>query len=168
MTEGLTHQDVQEIIGLLDDLRANELRVRTRHFDLWLRRDGTGDWVQSSTALAPPRLAEPATPAPVTAPAPRAAVEDSTVDGSTRDGLVPVRAALMGTFYRAPKPGADPFVEVGSAVTEQTVVGILETMKLMNSVYAGTNGRVAEICMANGEYAAQGAVLMRIEPEPGE
>jgi len=161
--EDLSHQDVQEIIGLLDDLQGTELRVRTRHFDLWLRRDGTGDWVQSSTALAPPRLAEPAPPPPTVAPAPRATAEESTVDG-----LVPVRAALMGTFYRAPKPGAEPFVEVGSRVTEQTVVGILETMKLMNSVYAGTTGRVAEVCLANGEYAPQGTVLMRIEPEPGE
>ncbi|MBO0867116.1 MAG: acetyl-CoA carboxylase biotin carboxyl carrier protein subunit [Micromonosporaceae bacterium] len=166
MTEGLSREDVQEIIGLLDDVRGTELRVRTRHFELWLRRNGTGDWVQSSTALAPPRLAEPVAPAPAVAPpaAPAAPVADD----STVDGLVPVRAALMGTFYRAPKPGADPFVEVGSRVTDQSVVGILETMKLMNSVYAGTTGRIAEICVANAEYAAQGTVLMRIEPEPGE
>jgi acetyl-CoA carboxylase biotin carboxyl carrier protein len=164
MTEGLTREDVQEILGLLDDLRATELRVRTRRFDLWLRRDGTGDWVQSSTALALPQLAEPAPAAPAVAPAaPVAEPDDSTVDG-----LVPVRAALMGTFYRAPKPGAEPFVEVGSRVTDQTVVGILETMKLMNSVYAGTTGRVTEICVANAEYAPQGAVLMRIEAEQTE
>ena len=59
-----------------------------------------------------------------------------------------VRAPLPGTFYRAPRPGAAPFVEVGSRVSADTVVGIVETMKLMNSVHAGVAGTVAEICVA--------------------
>ena len=76
--------------------------------------------------------------------------------------LVAVRAPLPGTFYRAPRPGAAPFVEVGSRVDRDTVVGIVETMKLMNSVTAGVDGTVAEICLANAEFAANGATLLRI------
>jgi acetyl-CoA carboxylase biotin carboxyl carrier protein len=56
-----------------------------------------------------------------------------------------VRAPLVGTFYRAPQPGAEPFVQVGSRVEETTVVGIVETMKLMNPVLAGVAGTVVEI-----------------------
>ena len=81
-----------------------------------------------------------------------------------RDGLVAVAAPLPGTFYRAPRPGAAPFVEVGDDVGEDTVVAIVETMKLMNSVHAGVRGRVAEICLDNAAAAAQGATLMLIEP----
>ena len=81
-----------------------------------------------------------------------------------RETLVEVRAPLPGTFYRAPRPGAPPFVEVGSEVAEDTVVGIVETMKLMNSVIAGSRGTVAEICRANAEFTPQDAVLMRIDP----
>ncbi len=81
-------------------------------------------------------------------------------------GLVAVRAPLPGTFYRAPRPGAEPFVEVGSQVGVDTVVAIVETMKLMNSVTAGADGTVAEICLANGEFAALGATLMRIRADP--
>jgi acetyl-CoA carboxylase biotin carboxyl carrier protein len=77
-------------------------------------------------------------------------------------GLVAVRAPLPGTFYRAPRPGAAPFVEVGSRVDRDTVVGIVETMKLMNSVSAGVDGTVAEICLGNAEFAANGATLLRI------
>ena len=77
-----------------------------------------------------------------------------------------MRAPLPGTFYRAPRPGAAPFVEVGSRVSEDTVVGIVETMKLMTSVPAGADGTVAEICLANAEQAAQGATLMRIRADP--
>ena len=88
-------------------------------------------------------------------------------DGGGEDdaGLVVVRAPLPGTFYRAPRPGAAPFVEVGSQVGADTVIGIVETMKLMNSVPAGVAGVVAEFCVANAEFAAQGAALLRIRAD---
>jgi acetyl-CoA carboxylase biotin carboxyl carrier protein len=160
---GLSHEDVQEILQLLDDLDATELNVRTRHFALSLRREGAdGEWVQAMSVLASPHSLTPThagreAPAPGTASVAGPASDDS-------DGLVAVRAPLMGTFYRASKPGAPPFVEVGTPVGEETVVGIVETMKLMNSVFAGVAGRVAEICLDNDQYAEQGAVLMRIAP----
>ena len=85
---------------------------------------------------------------------------------SEADGdLVAVRAPLPGTFYRAPRPGAAPFVEVGSRVEADTVIGIVETMKLMNSVHAGVAGVVAGFCVANAEFAAQGAELLRIRAD---
>jgi acetyl-CoA carboxylase biotin carboxyl carrier protein len=84
--------------------------------------------------------------------------------GGTAQGLAVVPAPLPGTFYRAPRPGADPFVQVGDEVAPDTVVAIVETMKLMNSVHAGTTGRVARICVDNGEFAPLGTTLMLIEP----
>ena len=84
---------------------------------------------------------------------------------SSGDGLVAVRAPLPGTFYRAPRPGAAPFVEVGSRVGADTVVGIVETMKLFNSVTAGAAGTVAEICLGNAEFADRGATLLRIRAD---
>jgi acetyl-CoA carboxylase biotin carboxyl carrier protein len=82
------------------------------------------------------------------------------------DGLRAVRAPLPGTFYRAPMPGAPPFVEVGSRVEPDTVVGIVETMKLMNSVYAGARGTVAQILLANAQFAERDTALMWIREEP--
>jgi acetyl-CoA carboxylase biotin carboxyl carrier protein len=84
---------------------------------------------------------------------------------SSGEGLVAVRAPLPGTFYRAPRPGAAPFVEVGSRVGPDTVVGIVETMKLFNSVTAGAAGTVAEICLGNAEFADRGATLLRIRAD---
>jgi acetyl-CoA carboxylase biotin carboxyl carrier protein len=88
-------------------------------------------------------------------------------DGITEvdESLVAVRAPLPGTFYRAPRPGAAPFVEVGSRVGADTVVGIVETMKLFNSVTAGAAGTVAEICLDNAEFADRGATLLRIRAD---
>jgi acetyl-CoA carboxylase biotin carboxyl carrier protein len=89
-----------------------------------------------------------------------------TEDAGGADGLAVVAAPLPGTFYRAPRPGAEPFVQVGDEVAADTVVAIIETMKLMNSVHAGTAGRVTRVCVDNGDFAPLGTALMLIEPAP--
>jgi len=169
----LTDDDVRDILALIDGMRVNELHLRTARFELFLRRTEDGEWTQDARTLAEPALigdaAGHAAEVPETPAAPRAdSAADRAADDSgpaaARDGLVAVRAPLLGTFYRAPKPGAPPFVEVGDPVTETTVVGIVETMKLMNSVYAGTSGTVAEICVGNGEFADQDATLILVDP----
>jgi acetyl-CoA carboxylase biotin carboxyl carrier protein len=73
-----------------------------------------------------------------------------------------VTSPLLGTFYRAPKPGAAPFVDIGSEVTEDTTVGIVEVMKLMNTVRAGVRGRVTEILAADGALVEHGEPLLRV------
>jgi acetyl-CoA carboxylase biotin carboxyl carrier protein len=73
-----------------------------------------------------------------------------------------VPAPLLGTFYRSPKPGAAPFVEVGAMVEDDTVIAIIEVMKLMNSVRAGVRGTVIEIVPADGSLVEYGATLLRI------
>jgi acetyl-CoA carboxylase biotin carboxyl carrier protein len=96
----------------------------------------------------------------------RGVAEGAHGEGGYEDSeLVVVRAPLPGTFYRAPRPGAAPFAEVGSRVGADTVIGIVETMKLMNSVPAGVTGVVAEFCVTNAELVAQGAALLRIRAE---
>jgi len=82
----------------------------------------------------------------------------------TGDGLHEVTSPMVGTFYRAPSPGAPPFVEVGSPVEETTQLCILEVMKLMNSVAAGVQGVVAEVCVENAAPVQFGDVLFRIRP----
>jgi len=81
------------------------------------------------------------------------------------DGMRAVRTPLPGTFYRAPLPGAPPFVETGSRVEPDTVVAIVETMKLMNSVSAGVRGTVAEILLENAEFADRDTALMWIRED---
>ena len=178
----LTNDDVADILALLDSLPYDELDLETPRFRLTLRRTPAG-WTQSTQVMSTP---EPlAAPEPVAAHGvrgtqppsiggrgtqPPAAGGGAGAGGTARaedeDGeLVAVRAPLPGTFYRAPRPGAAPFAEVGSQVGADTVVGIVETMKLMNSVPAGVAGVVAEFCVANAEFEAQGAALLRIRAD---
>jgi acetyl-CoA carboxylase biotin carboxyl carrier protein len=104
---------------------------------------------QTSAAAAPPTAARSA------APGKPAASTDPTVQNVT--------SPLLGTCYLAPKPGAPPFVEVGTDVSEQTVVAIVEVMKLMNTVRAGVTGTVSEILMRDGTLVEYGETLLRIK-----
>jgi acetyl-CoA carboxylase biotin carboxyl carrier protein len=161
----LTNEDVADILALLDSLPYDELDLQTPRFRLTLRR-APGGWTQSTQVLAAPeRLATEGRPTADEAEVVGEAGGDGNEDEGLDEGLVAVRAPLPGTFYRAPRPGATPFVEVGSRVDADTVIGIVETMKLMNSVHAGVAGVVAGFCVANAEFAAQGAALLRIRAD---
>jgi acetyl-CoA carboxylase biotin carboxyl carrier protein len=69
---------------------------------------------------------------------------------------------MLGTFYRAPKPGAPPFVEIGATVAEDTIIAIIEVMKLMNTVRAGVRGTVTEVLPADGALVEYGETLIRV------
>jgi acetyl-CoA carboxylase biotin carboxyl carrier protein len=79
------------------------------------------------------------------------------------DGRHPIKAPLVGTFYRAPQPGAPPFVNEGDTVDEGQVVAIVEAMKLMNQVQADQSGKVAEILAEDGAWVEFEQVLMYLE-----
>lgn len=180
----LTNADVSDILALLDSLPYDELDLETPRFRLTLRRTPAG-WTQSTQILSEPETIPGVRGAGALEGEGRgeAAAVESGADGEARadgdgdedteagrgeagdTGLVAVRAPLPGTFYRAPRPGAAPFVEVGSRVSADTVIGIMETMKLMNSVHAAVAGTVAEFCVANAEFAARGATLLRIRAD---
>jgi acetyl-CoA carboxylase biotin carboxyl carrier protein len=173
----LTNDDVADILALLDSLPYDSLDVETPRFRLTLRRAAGGAWTEESRVLAEPAMITPAPNGSAAPPATSPAISESPGAGTQAgppgatggaaagtDGLAVVATPLPGTFYRAPRPGADPFVQVGDPVGPDTVVAIVETMKLMNSVHAGTAGRVARICVGNGEFAPLGTTLMLIEP----
>jgi acetyl-CoA carboxylase biotin carboxyl carrier protein len=71
---------------------------------------------------------------------------------------------MLGTFYRASAPGATPFVDVGARVQPDTVVCLIEVMKMMNSIPAGVTGEIVEVCAQNGEVVEYGEPLFRVEP----
>lgn len=166
----LTSDDVQDILHLLDTLPFGELHLRTESFHLSVRRAADGLWTQTMQVLLQPKIAAPAGPGAgetstgESPPATPGAAPTTAEAAGPSGRLVEVHAPLPGTFYRAPRPGSPPFVEVGSEVTADTVVGIIETMKLMNSVCAGRGGTIAQLCVADAGFAGQGAVLMRIDP----
>ena len=126
----------------------------------------------NSTSSRPPDAAPPshatrrpdgAPTLPYATPAAQPAATSEPTKPSTADpALHEVTAPLLGTFYRAPKPGAPPFVERGSAVEPDTVIAIIEVMKLMNSVRAGVQGTVVDILPADGALVEYGETILRV------
>jgi acetyl-CoA carboxylase biotin carboxyl carrier protein len=151
----LTDEDVREILRLLDESPYDELKLETDRFKLTLKDSGQTSWMRKSRPARAfvPQAPETQSPTPaepaVTAPA---------ANGDVLD----IRPPMPGTFYRAPGPGAEPYTEVGRAVSENTILGLVETMKLMNSVMAGCRGEVVEICAGNGAAVEVEDTLMRI------
>jgi biotin carboxyl carrier protein len=125
----------------------------------------------SSPGVSPSPSVSPSSdvsPSPGDSPFPGGpSVRDAPPSSEHAADLIDIVAPLPGTFYRAPQPGAPPFVDTGGHVEPTTVVAIIETMKLMNPVYAGTAGTVTQICLDDGQFAGQGTVLMRVSPRGG-
>jgi acetyl-CoA carboxylase biotin carboxyl carrier protein len=143
----LTAAEVAEIMRLVERSGFDELTLEIEGTKICLRR-GTHAEVSSGHAVPAPADSEPT----VTRAVPVA----------TDPNVHEVVAPLLGTFYRAPKPGSPPFVEVGAQVNEETVIGIIEVMKLMNSVRAGVSGTVTEFLVADGALAEYGVTLLRV------
>ena len=146
----LTAKDVAEIMRILEQSSFDELS---------LEMDGVKLKLQRGSAL--PQVPHPP-PAP--APPPNSPLQPR-VKPPLEQGLMEVTAPVLGIFYVAPKPGEPPFVKLGSKVAEETMVGIIEVMKLMHTVRAGVKGVVVEILVKNGAAVEYAEVLMRIRPE---
>jgi len=167
----LSYEDVEKILKIIDGSSLEELHLELGDLKLVVRkRAARGDAAESGPPAAagrgaPPDAGEVATAREAAGPQGTPAAPPSEIRVPRTAG-VEVKAPMVGTFYRAPVPGAPPFVEVGSVVTEDDAVGIIEVMKLMSSIRAGCRGRVVEICAENSAMVEFGQTLMVIEPLP--
>ncbi len=134
----LSEDDIREILRLIDESDVEELRIETEDLSLHVRR--------GAAAEAPP---------PQRAP---------TEGGATGD-LHTISAPMLGTFYRAEAPGAPPFVGIGTRVEPDTVVCLVEVMKMMNAVPAGVAGTIVEVCAENAQPVEYGTPLFQVRPD---
>jgi len=140
----------RELGALLAELGLAEIEVAWGDVRVRVQRAGA--------PVAAPAAPAPA-PAPALAPLPASpAVADVTAAG------VPIESPMVGTFYRAPSPGAEPYVREGDAVKEGQIVCIIEAMKLMNEIESRVAGRVAKVLVENGHGVEYGQPLFLIEP----
>ena len=157
--------ELRELIGLLRDNGLAELELENEGFRVRLRRES--ERAESSHASAPHHDPAPAqTPAP--APAPAASgpahpgTQASTAAAQDQD-LHIIQSPIVGTFYRSPSPTADAFVKIGSNVEPDTVVCIIEAMKLMNEIQAEMSGEVVKIYVENGQPVEYGQPLFGLQ-----
>ena len=120
--------------------------------------------IVNRNGAAPVQVHQPVTvaqPMPVPVPAPE--VAPAPAPTAPQQTGTPLTSPMVGTFYRAPSPGADPFVKVGDTVKKGQVVCIIEAMKLLNEVEADADGVVKEVCVENGQPVEFGQALFILE-----
>jgi acetyl-CoA carboxylase biotin carboxyl carrier protein len=144
----LSEDDIREILRLIDESDVEELRVETDSLSLYVLR---GD-----AAAAGPPEAPRTTARAGAAPTPPA---------SPTGDLVTIAAPMIGTFYRAEAPGAEPFVAPGTHVQPGTTVCLIEVMKMMNPIPAGVTGTIVEVCAENAQPVEYGAPLFQVEAD---
>jgi len=148
---------LKELVRLMVANDLSELDLRDSEEQVTLRRHGQGapvGVVDPTVAVAPPPVATPAATPATSA----AAVTDS------EDGLVRIESPMVGTFYSAPSPDAAPFVSVGTSVSPDSVVCLVEAMKIFNEIKAECGGTVQKVLVQSGEAVEFGQPLMLIKP----
>jgi len=172
--EILTYDDLLQIVELIKSAESfSEFHLKIGDIELDLRKSGAGPAAAAvATPVAPPAASAPAMNAAATpaasAPAAVASLERTAPARPSPvipAGSVTIKSPMVGTFYRAPEPGARPFVEAGQAVTPNTTVCIIEVMKLMNSIPAGCAGKVTHLLVDDAEAVDAGQVLIVIDPK---
>jgi len=144
-------EEARDLVKRLEGTTVRKFKVEAGEYKIEIER--------GAPASAPATVA--AQPTAAAAAAAPASAEDVAVAPDVRHAIV---APLVGTFYRAPQPGAKPFVEEGDVVDVGQTVGIVEAMKLMNEVKADRSGKVAEFAAAEGEWVEFEQVLVYLEP----
>jgi len=151
----LDPKDLKEIKAIIDLMKKHDLSVfeiEKEGFRLKLEKGPSTQAVAAapSTAAGPPK----AVPAPETTPGTPKAIESVP--------LKEILSPMVGTFYRSASPDVPSFVDVGKTVTEDTVVCIIEAMKVMNEIKAETSGIIAEVLAENGKPVQFGQVLFKV------
>lgn len=169
----MNFETVENILKIIDSSTLEELHVEIGEIKISVRRKGhvgrspePNQTVALAAPQAPPLPAETRVPDTPALRAQAAAPAARQPGRSLGEGEVAITAPMVGTFYRAPAPGAPPFVDVGSLVDTEDTVCIIEVMKLMNSISAGVRGRVVDILVQDAALVEYGQMLMVIRAEP--
>ncbi|MEP6698090.1 MAG: acetyl-CoA carboxylase biotin carboxyl carrier protein [Verrucomicrobiota bacterium] len=150
--------ELKDIKAIIDLMKKNDLSVFEMEKDGFKLKLQKGAGEQTVFSAAPSAVAPSPTPAPVSIASPAPAASATEKSAALKDILSP----MVGTFYRSGSPESAPFVEVGKAVDEETVVCIIEAMKVMNEIKAETKGVIAEVLAESGKPVQFGQVLFRV------
>ena len=154
-------KDIKRIVELMKSNDLTEFSMKDEDFELAMKRGGD----EPQVVYAAPAAAAPA-PAPAApAAAPAAAPSADAPAADDNDGLIEIPSPIVGTFYRKPAPDADNFCEVGTEITADSVVCIVEAMKVMNEIKAEVKGTIKKILVDDASPVQYGQPLFLVEPK---
>ncbi|MFA6134649.1 MAG: acetyl-CoA carboxylase biotin carboxyl carrier protein [Phycisphaerae bacterium] len=145
-------EEIKQLVQLMVDADLSEMDITDGERKVSLRRGG-----EMPAMMAMPSVA--AAPALAAAPAPAAAAP-----AAPASNLLEIKSPMVGTFYSAPSPDSDAYVKVGASIGDESVVCIVEAMKVMNEIKAECSGTIMEVCVKNAQPVEYGQVLFRVKP----
>ena len=151
---------IQELLELMKKYGLQVLEVEEQGHRYKFEREKT----QVAPAVVPVAVPQPPQHAAVQVPS-SAQSAKAAVPGAAEGNQKPIKSPMVGTFYRAPAPDAEPFVKVGDHVTADTAVCIVEAMKVMNEITAECSGTIKKIAVENAQPVEFGQVLFLVEPD---
>src|SRR5262245_37056644 len=160
----LSEDDVLHILKLIDESKFDYFQLEVGELKITVSK---GDPIPINSAPQTVTVAPASAPAAAPVPKPAAAAPAAAPAAKAVEvpaGMAAITAPLLGTFYVAPEPGAPPFVKVGQQITEDTTVGLIEVMKVFNSVRAVVKGTVVEVVAQNGQFVEFGQTLFIVKP----
>jgi acetyl-CoA carboxylase biotin carboxyl carrier protein len=159
-------KEIKLVIDLMTKNGLSEFELEKGDFKLRVKRGPGGEWISSTTPVAPAQSTvihhHPAPLAAISAAAPAAPAFSAPPPAAA--GGAQIVSPMVGTFYRSPSPDAPPYVEPGQEVNEDTVVCIIEAMKVMNEIKAETRGIIVEVLAQNGKPVEFGKPLFSVRP----
>ncbi len=161
----IENKDIEAFIRLFERSDWNELRLEVDGLQMVLSNDPKAEPIVRE--IAGKRTAMPAEKRPASAQPVPLQKQKLTVPAEDTNGLVAIRAPNLGTFYRSPNPGEAPYVEVGQEIGSDSEVCLIEVMKLFTPVQAGVSGRIARICVEDGNMVEHEEPLFYVEPGSG-
>ncbi len=157
-------KDIQNLIKFVARSGANEVKLEMEDVKITIK---TGEGKTETTILqhaAPMPMAAPIAAAPVAAPAAPAAPAESTPAATEDSKYVTITSPMIGTFYRKPSPDKPLFVEVGDAVKEDSVVCVIEAMKLFNEIESEVSGKIVKVLVEDSSPVEFGQPLFLVDP----
>ncbi len=155
---------LKQLVRLMVDNDLTELDLEGDGEKVRLRRKNGGPDVQYVPAAAPAPVVSAPAPAPAVAATAAAPADGASAPPDEDEGLVPIKCPMVGTFYTAPSPEAEAFVKVGDSITAESVVCIVEAMKVFNEIKAEASGVIAKILVENGQAVEFDQPLFMIKP----
>lgn len=149
---------LKELVKLMVENDLTELDLQDKEETVALRRGQPGAVLASQPVV---HAAAPSAPAAPAAPSP-ASTDSAPSDGD--DGLIAIESPMVGTFYSSPNPDSDPFVKVGDSISSDSVVCLVEAMKVFNEIKAEANGTIAKCLVESGQAVEFGQKLFLIKP----
>jgi acetyl-CoA carboxylase biotin carboxyl carrier protein len=155
---------IKELIELMKEHELVELEIRHDDDKIFLKRSEPRPPTVTAVPILGPNVSASLGEANAAEASPDGG-KSSGADVGMEEGLVEIKSPIVGTFYSTPSPDSEPYVEVGSVIGRQTVVCIVEAMKVMNEIKAEASGTIVEVVVKNGEAVEYGQVLFRVKPD---